>query len=92
MIDTLSDFAAAAADFGPAVATLGGAPIAGVLRQPAEVALGIVGGAEPEFHITGGTVPEDPRAVQLVVDGRTWNVRDWRDDEGVVVLSLESAT
>lgn len=89
MIDTTADFAAAAADFGPASVTLGGVAVEGLLVEPPAMALGMVAGTAPEFHVTAGAVPEDPRTVQLVADGTTWNVADWRDDAGVVVLTLE---
>lgn len=89
-IDSITDFANAAADFGPVVALLGGAAVSGLLVEPPVATLGgLVAGSSPEFHVTAGDVPEDPRTVQLVADGVAWNIADWRDDAGVFVLTLE---
>lgn len=73
-------------------ASLGGAPVAGILDLAPVMAFEVMGGVAPQFVLASASVPADPRGLSLIVGSSTYTVRDFTaDGTGVTTLQLEAA-
>ena len=89
-MDVLADLPVFFADFA-VPATLGGAPLRGLLDESPGLALGVVGGTQRSFQLPEVELAGDPRGETLTVGAAAYTVADWTVADGIATLALESA-
>ena len=85
------DFVTYFDDFGVA-ATLNRVAVRGILDETPQIAFGSIGGNDPRFVLRAAELSIDPRGQALLIDARSFTVRDWAaDGTGLATLQLEAA-